>query len=74
VIYLPKKRLTRASEFVSRFTSSVSPVLDLYMKAYDAYYTDERYDRLYNDTNSTDFLQLQQLLNDLSTFSGILTP
>ncbi len=38
IVYIPRKRLVRLEEFVARFTGSVSPVLNLYTSAVDAYY------------------------------------
>lgn len=38
VIYIPQKWTVRLSEFVGRFTGSVSPVLDMYTSAVDAYF------------------------------------
>jgi polysaccharide export outer membrane protein len=38
VIYIPQKWAVRLSEFVQRYTGSVSPVIDLYNSAVQAYY------------------------------------
>lgn len=42
VIYVPRKDLVRAQEFVQRFTGTISPILSLYTQMFDAYYADER--------------------------------
>ncbi len=36
VVYIPRKRILRLQEFVSRFTGSLSPLLGLYTQAIDA--------------------------------------
>ncbi|HIJ72473.1 MAG TPA: hypothetical protein HPP83_00080 [Candidatus Hydrogenedentes bacterium] len=74
IIYIPQKRLTRLSQFVSRFTGSISPILSLYQQAYDAYYTDERYRRLLDDTayGGQDLLVIEQILTDISSLSQTL--
>ncbi|MFM1921427.1 MAG: hypothetical protein RLZZ303_3061 [Candidatus Hydrogenedentota bacterium] len=38
IIYIPQKWTVRLSEFVARFTGSISPVLDMYNNAVQAYY------------------------------------
>lgn len=38
IVYIPQKWLVRLSEFVTRFTGSVSPILNMYTSAVDAYY------------------------------------
>lgn len=70
VVYVPRKGLVRLQEFVGRFTGSISPLLSLYTQAYDAYYTDKRYDVLFN--NQTDTNQLITTLQGLRNFGSIL--
>lgn len=41
ILYIPQKLLVRLSEFVGRFTSSVSPVLSMYNSAVQAYYAQD---------------------------------
>lgn len=36
VVYIPRKRVLRLSEFVARFTGSVSPIFDMYTSAVDS--------------------------------------
>jgi len=36
VVYIPRKRILKAAEFVERFTGTISPILDLYTTAIDA--------------------------------------
>ena len=42
IIYVPRKRVLRLSEFIGRLTGTVSPLLSLYNQAFDAYYADKR--------------------------------
>jgi len=39
IIYIPQKHLVRSSEFVQRFTGTISPLFDMYSSAIDAFYT-----------------------------------
>ncbi len=41
ILYLPRKRLVRLEEFVRRFTGSISPVLNLYTSAVNAWYAED---------------------------------
>jgi len=38
IVYIPRKRLVTLSEFIQRFTGTISPVLEMYTSAVDAYY------------------------------------
>ncbi len=52
ILYVPRGALVSLHDNLMRFTQlteTVSPILDLYMKAYDAYYTRDRYDQLLDD-------------------------
>jgi len=52
IIYIPRGRLVRLYDNLMRFTrltETVSPLLDLYMQAYDAYYTEKTFDLLFDD-------------------------
>ncbi len=40
IVYLPRKILVRVEEFVRRFTGSISPLLNMYRSAIDAYYAE----------------------------------
>ncbi len=70
IIYVPRKRLVNAQEFIQRVLAPASTgmsfaqqVMSLYQQAYATYYTKEQFDRIYNnDTNSWAPLQssLQQ--------------
>ncbi len=66
IIYVPRKPLIRLQEFVSRFTGSILPIMELYREAYDTYYTQKRYDALFNDssTSSATTLSTLQSLRD----------
>ena len=73
ILYVPRKRLTQLSEFVKRFTGSVSPILSLYMQAYDAWYTDKRYNQLFDDDSSTGGLQtLTQIMRDVGGLTSLV--
>ncbi len=70
MVYVPRKGLVRLQEFVSRFTGSISPLMSLYTQAYDAYYTRDRYDVLFN--NNTDNNQLITTLQGIRNFGSLL--
>jgi len=42
IVYVPQKPLVRLQSFVERFAGSISPLLELYRNAYEAYYIDDR--------------------------------
>ena len=72
VVYIPQKRLTRLSEFVGRFTGSISPLLGLYEQAWSTWYTD---DGLRNQgATQQPGNNLNNLLTLLNTFSAISVP
>ena len=52
IIYVPTKPLLRLQEFVERFTGSITPLLSLYTDAYDAWYTQKRFDLLFKDAET----------------------
>lgn len=75
VIYVPEKPLVRATEFVAQVQSTISPTLNTYMQLYDAYYTNDTYTRLRNQTSSsggigTSLLSVQQLVRSIGTLTG----
>ena len=66
IIYVPRSPLVRLHDSMMRFTrmtETVSPLLSLYMQAYDAYYTDRRYDQLFDTESLSDVGPLDTLLN-----------
>ncbi len=72
IIYVPRKRLVTLGEFISRSTGLVTPImgvtsqaLGLYSQVYDAFYTKERIDLLYNSNNSSQLQTNLQLLDAL---------
>lgn len=73
IIYVPRKGLVKLSQFVQQIQSTIAPALSMYMQAYDAYYTDRRYQQLVNSTSSTDgtLLTLEQTLRNLSTLTTL---
>lgn len=71
IIYLPRKNLVRLQEFVQRFTGTISPILNLYRQAYDAYYTKARFEKIFENTNGDG--GILGVLQDLTAFGGLLT-
>ena len=65
IIYLPQKKLVRLEEFIRRFTGSVSPVLQLYTSAVDAYYAKDIVDNLLESPPENNTLRV---LNELEQF------
>jgi hypothetical protein len=71
------RKLFRLQTFVSQFTQSISPLMNLYNLAWDTYYTDQRLDLLYNNDNfnqafnTGDVALLSQLLRDLQGFAPV---
>lgn len=52
ILYVPRGDLVRLYENLIRFTNlteTVTPILDLYMKAYDTWYTKERFEDLFDN-------------------------
>lgn len=80
IVYFPRRRMENLRSFVTRVTGTISPALSLtsqtlslYQQAYDAYYTKERFDRLFSDVpgggvNNT--LATLQSVRDLSALTG----
>lgn len=67
IVYIPRKRLVALQEFVSRFTGSISPVLDLYTSAVDAYYAKDLQQSLINQGGGNRTLEV---LNNLESFGS----
>ena len=42
ILFVPRKNVTRVSDFVGQFAAMFSPILSLYNQAFDAYYADKR--------------------------------
>ena len=72
VIYVPRKRMIRLQEFVTRFTGTISPVLSLYTQAYNAAYESQRIDRLYGDDAGTGANDLAELLSLLQGLQNVI--
>ena len=71
IIYVPRKRIVNLQTFVQQFTGSISPILSLYTQAFDTYYTKERFDRLFDDTDTADgVLSILQDVRDLSSLTN----
>lgn len=47
IVYVPRRRMVKLSEFVNQFTSTVSPLMSLYNQAFDTYYAERRNRLLY---------------------------
>ena len=74
IVYVPRKKLVTLGEFISRSTGVVSPILNvtsqalgLYSQVWDAFYTKERIDLLYNSDQSSQLQTNLQLLDALRT-------
>jgi len=55
ILYVPRGDLVRLYENLIRFTNlteTVSPILDLYMQAYDTWYTKRRFEELFEDDDA----------------------
>lgn len=65
IVYIPRKRLIVLEEFVQRFTGSISPVLNLYTSAVDAYYAKDLQQSLLNSSSTNSTLNV---LNNLDNF------
>lgn len=65
VIYIPQKWAVRLSEFVQRYTGSISPVLDLYNNAVEAYYAKDLAERA---LESDDVSRTLRRLTDIEQF------
>ncbi|MCF6286483.1 MAG: SLBB domain-containing protein, partial [Candidatus Hydrogenedentes bacterium] len=70
ILYVPRKRLVNLGEFIGRSTGVVTPILGvtsqalgLYSQAWDAFYSKERIDLLYNSSDSSQ-IQTNLLLLD----------
>ncbi|MBI5094666.1 MAG: polysaccharide export protein [Candidatus Hydrogenedentes bacterium] len=72
VVYVPRKDLVRAQEFVGRFTGSLSPLMGLYNQAWSTYYTAAQFHRTF-DNKVLGGVQgyIQQLQNANSIVSGL---
>ncbi len=67
IVYIPRKRLIALQEFVSRFTGSISPVLDLYTSAVDAYFAKDLQQSLIDQGGGNRTLEV---LNNLESFGS----
>ena len=72
IVYVPRKRLVTLGEFIGRSTGLVTPILGvtsqalgLYSQVWNAFYTKERIDLLYNSDNSSQLQTNLQLLDAL---------
>lgn len=65
IVYIPRKRLVRLEEFVRRFTGSISPVLNLYNSAVNAYYAKDIAQSILEDPEQNRVLNM---LNNIEGF------
>lgn len=70
IVYIPQKPLVRLEQFVGRLFGSISPLMSLYRQAYDTYYTDRRYDALF-DNPSTATTDLLTVLEGIRSFGSL---
>jgi protein involved in polysaccharide export with SLBB domain len=69
-IYIPRKRMVRAQEIVSRFTGTVSPIMSLYQQAWDTWYTKDRFDAIFDDPGGPN--NLLGIVQSLRNFTSLL--
>lgn len=73
IVYVPRKRLTRISQFMQQLNAVIGSNLSMYMQAYDAYYTDQRYNQLLRGSSSgSDLLTIEQTLRTINALPGLL--
>ncbi len=72
IVYIPLKPLIRLQQFVARFTGSISPLMSLYRQAYDTYYTDRRYDTMF-DTGDATTAEMLTILDSIRSFGSLTT-
>ena len=72
ILYIPQKPLVRLQQFVSRFVGSITPLMSLYREAYDTYYTDRRYDELF-DSSYNGANDLLRVLEGVRSFGSLAT-
>lgn len=72
IVYVPRKRLVLAADFIKQLQSVISPSLGMYMQAYDAYYTDTRYRQLTQGASGdASLLTIEQTLRAINALSGL---
>lgn len=78
VIYVPRKRLVNAREFVQQATGTISPILSLgqqvmslYTQTYDAYYMKDRMDLLFKSGADRAKLVLDNALRNIAATSPL---
>lgn len=81
IIYVPRKWLVNVAEFVNQLIAPAQSIMGfqqqimgLYMQAYQAYYTDEQFDLLYENSRGLDTTSyIQSLLTNLANQSKLKT-
>lgn len=67
IVYIPRRQLVRLEEFVSRITGSITPVIDMYLRAVDAYYINDINRRILEADRQSNTLRI---LNQLEGFGA----
>lgn len=67
IVYIPRRHLVRLEEFVGRITGSIAPVIDLYLRAVDAYYINDINRQILEADRQSNTLRI---LNDLEAFGS----
>lgn len=67
IVYIPRKRLIALQEFVQRFTGTISPVINLYTSAVNAYYARDLQQSLINDGGGNRTLETLQELESFGS-------
>lgn len=65
IIYIPRKPLINARDFVQRFTGTISPILSLYNQALNTIYAERRISELFDDDTSNNIISVLQGLSGL---------
>lgn len=48
IVYVPRRPLVRLQDFANRFAGSFLPIMDLYQEAYNTWYTDKQFSRMFD--------------------------
>lgn len=67
IVYIPRKTLVRLEEFIARITGSITPVIDLYRSAVDAYYVNDLNRQLLDAGTENNTLRILQDIESFGT-------
>jgi polysaccharide export outer membrane protein len=73
IVYVPQKPLIRVRDFVSRFTGSIAPLLDLYIQGWEAYYAEDRLKAI-TDISQVEGQTTIQVLEGIRSLGSIIQP